>query len=220
MFILKPFIVVLLLCLLLAAALSHASIQTAQAQQTPTPLLWQDVNRASLPFPDSDQFQLARTYRTLKMNRPALFNTLNRAPLEASKTISNTLLSLPLPDGSLVNFRLEESPVLPDSLAAKYPALKSFRGEATDNSGALMRCDWSPRGLHATILYQNQWVSIHPLAYDNADYYVSYYGSQVSESAENLRCQVDEHLHSLGQRQSPSATAENVPVGPIRTPIA
>ncbi|MBS1807005.1 MAG: IPT/TIG domain-containing protein [Acidobacteria bacterium] len=141
---------------------------------------------------------------------------LTQAPLEAIKGANDSLLTLPLPDGSFANFRLEESPVLPTSLASKYTGIKSFRGEAADHSGAFMRCDWSPRGLHATILYQNQVVSIHPLAYDNQDYYVSYFGSQINEQVNNLRCLVDERKHVRSSRQVESTSSENVPIGPIR----
>ena len=81
-----------------------------------------------------------------------------------------------------------------------------------------MRCDWSPRGLHATILYHDQWVSIHPLAYDNADNYVSYFGSDAANEAARLSCDVNEARHSVGNQSArvESFTSENVPSGPLR----
>ncbi len=180
--------------------------------------LWQDVKRASLSGYRAESWPVARSFRTLKLNRQAFLRQVNQAPLEAPQTESTTLLTLPLPDGSFVPFRLEESPVMPTSLAAKYPAIKSYRGVAVDNPNLVMRCDWSPRGLHATILSQDQWISLHPLAYDDSDYYVSYYGSEAQQEAESLRCDVDESKHLLLPTNPPTSSfpAENVPTGPLR----
>ena len=236
LFIHKSLIAVLLLLLFVAAlgagmkygtgsvsnlSLAHkAAGESAGRSRSPYRIpesdLWQDVNRATLTGYSLASTPFARTYRTLKLNRQMLLTRLNQAPMEASSATSETLLPLPLPDGHWANFRLEESPVLPATLAAKYPTIKSYRGEAIEKPGALLRCDWSPRGLHATILWQNQWISLHPLAYDEADYYVSYYGSQVTEATEGLSCQVDESRHLRSHRQVESATAENFPVGSVR----
>ena len=198
-----------LLSLLAVLALPHIFAQE---------VLWQDVKRSALSGYRAETLQIARSFRTLKLNRQAFLRQVNDAPLEAPQTESATLLTLPLPDGSFAQFRLEESPVMPTSLAAKYPAIKSYRGVAVDNPNLVMRCDWSPRGLHATILSQDQWISVHPLAYDDSDYYVSYYGSEARQQAESLRCDVDEskHLRLPVNPSTSSFPAENVPTGPLR----
>lgn len=185
---------------------------------TPQPAddLWQDVNPTSMPGNTAENPLAAHNYRTLKMNRSLLLTRLNQAPREASPTGSETVLSLPMPDGSLTNFRLEESSVLPAQLAIKYPTIKSYRGEAIDKPGALMRCDWSPRGFHATVLFQDQWISIHPWSATEADYYVSYYGNQITAEAANVRCQVDEAKHLINHRQVEAVSSEGLAVGPIR----
>ncbi|HEX4945113.1 MAG TPA: M12 family metallo-peptidase [Blastocatellia bacterium] len=217
-----------------AAALARAiqqqpepktSSQPSRTVPRPTPAptvqangdaLWQDVQRGSLSVNQTEQLQIAPAARTVKLNRAAFLRLAQQVPLESNQTESAVIITLPLPDGGFASFRLEESPVLPATLASKYPELKSYRGEALDGSGALMRCDWSPRGLHATILNQDQWISIYPMTADNTDYYVSAFGSEVASSAAQLRCEVDEAKHLVNRAQVESNEPENVPSGPVR----
>src|SRR5579862_4560254 len=42
-------------------------------------------------------------------------------------------LSIPMPDGSFPRFRIEESAVLAPELAARYPALRTYRGQGIDD---------------------------------------------------------------------------------------
>lgn len=209
-------VVLLVFTALLAVAVKapHAARSKPRVQTVDASWLWQEMRPDELPQASANP--PARSFRTLKLNRPALLARLAQAPLEAASLPSETVLPMPLPDGRFVNFQLAESSVLPPALAAKYPQLKSYRGTSDELPGALLRCDWSPRGLHVTLLWQDQWINIHPLAYDNADYYVSYDSSESSEATDALRCQVDERLHSLSPPESEMATAENIAVGPLR----
>jgi hypothetical protein len=64
----------------------------------------------------------------------------------------STLLELPHPDGGLVLFRVLESPVMAPELAAKYPEIRTYRGEGVDDPTASVRFDVSPRGFRAMVL--------------------------------------------------------------------
>src|SRR5438270_646945 len=39
------------------------------------------------------------------------------------------ILALPMPDGTMRNFRVWQTPMMPEVLADKYPAIKTFTGE-------------------------------------------------------------------------------------------
>lgn len=165
---------IFLFFLLLAGALGNAVLRQAKAKSAAPPppandVLWQDVNRLLLPRNEADSPSITRSARTLRLNREMLARTLSKAPLETSGattkgTTHETLLSLPLPAGGFAQFRLEASPVLPPTLAAKYPQIQSYRGEGV-GVAATMRCDWSPRGFYAAIMHGNQLINIHPLTF-------------------------------------------------------
>ncbi len=190
----KSLLLVLLLCLLLlAAVLGNVALRPMKAAPPPQPpnnALWQDVPRTVLGAYQTASLQRLRAARTLRLNRATLQQTLAQAPLETVGAESNTTLSLPLPDGRMASFRLENSPVLPPALAAKYPEIQSYRGTASDVAGAMMRCDYSPRGLHATILLGDDTVTIQRASLDSAEYYVSYFGNDYQAEVERFRCEV------------------------------
>ena len=87
-----------------------------------------------------DATLLAETLRDVAVERPDAVG----AP--------STLLELPHPDGGLVRFRVIESPVVAPELAAKYPDVRTYRGEGVDDPTASVRFDVSPRGFSAMVL--------------------------------------------------------------------
>ena len=64
----------------------------------------------------------------------------------------STLLGFPHPDGGLSFFRVIESPVMAPELAAKFPEIRTFRGEGVDDPTASVRFEVSPRGFSAMVL--------------------------------------------------------------------
>ncbi|MFN7930991.1 MAG: zinc-dependent metalloprotease family protein [Blastocatellia bacterium] len=209
MFIYNTHIVFFLGFALLLAVVVTAPAPVGLAQQAEAQRFWRVMQPEALP----GNPPLAQSARALQLDRAALLERLAQVPLEGAASAGEVVLPVPLPDGRFVNFQLAESSVLPASLAAKYPLLKSYRGTSNELPGALMRCDWSPRGLHATILWQGQWISLHPVSYDHPDFYVSDYGNEVMGEASNLRCLVEESNYP---RATSEAAVDGVAFGPIR----
>lgn len=90
------------------------------------------------------------TQRTVRLDIVALRRVLARAPLEFETNDNRAvMLPLPMPDGSLLRFKIEESPIISESMAASYPELKTYSGRA---DGATTRCIMSSLGFHATVL--------------------------------------------------------------------
>ncbi len=194
LFLQKSVFLLVLVCVLLLAVLGKAVLRPTKAASVPPPPpaaeLWQDVPRSALTTYQSESLARLRSFRTLRLNRALLAQTLAAAPLEAAGKISSTLLALPLPDGRMANFRLENSSVLPPTLAVKYPEIQSYRGVAADIAGAAMRCDLSPRGFHATVLLGDDSVTIQRANLNSADEYVSYFGNDYQAEVEQFRCEV------------------------------
>jgi len=84
----------------------------------------------------------------------ALRNLLRQTPRDSSGDISHQI-QLPMPDGSLANFQIVESPIMQDGLAQKFPTIKTFKVFGIDDPYASGRVDITPRGFSG-MLYTSQ----------------------------------------------------------------
>ena len=65
----------------------------------------------------------AKEYLTFRLNKEYCPKPLESGPIgvfAASKS-TNVIISLPMPDGRYLRFRIEESPIMESGLAAKFP---------------------------------------------------------------------------------------------------
>ena len=84
------------------------------------------------------------------------------------------VISLPLPDGTIVDFRLTPSAVAATELLEKYPEIRTFSGYQLSNPKNNGRFDITPAGFHGMFRYNGQLVFIDPLQQDSSRY-LSYY---------------------------------------------
>ena len=173
--------------------------QAVKARETPPQssstgsLLWQEPSLdASLPL--TLETEAARSTadglrRVLRLNTDLLTRTLSGATNESFRTAEDPgiTLPMPLPDGRLVMFQIEESSVLAPSLTARYPEIRTFTGQAVSLPGVTMRCDLTPQGFHATMLLPEGAVTIQPLTPSTpADLYLTYNGLPPGLTEEDL----------------------------------
>ena len=116
-------------------------------------------------------------YRTVMVDRSALTQVLDQAPLSTGRidTSSETVLQLPLPDGSFERFRIEDAPIMAPELAAKYPELRTFRGQGIDHPSHTLRFDSTPKGFHGMILTPSGSIWIDPFQEQDSDHYMVYH---------------------------------------------
>ncbi len=175
-----------LLCLLLLGvgfALRSNQIRQTSAAQTPQDIksspdnLWQEVKEASLQLRQAERQIVPQSYRTVRLNRDALAQLLGQTPMEFTEAArqSQVEMTLPMPDGGLARFRIEESPVMEPGLAAQAPELKTYRGGGIDDPTATLRFGVTPAGFHAIILSAKDSVYVDPYAQGDTDHYISYY---------------------------------------------
>ncbi len=92
------------------------------------------------------------SFEAFSLDRPTLEKVLSGASEEFSDG-RETIISVPLPDGTLGRFRIEHSLVVEPGLLTKYPELgATYRGYGIDDPTASIRFDLMPKGFHAMIL--------------------------------------------------------------------
>lgn len=143
--------------IILTAFFSSAGPLCAQLKNS---ALWQEVSEAqAAASPGTAQRATARReiipqkYRSLALQKTAMRLLLNRAPRESAGTMAKdgVEISLPLPEGGFGRFRIMESPIMEDGLAAKYPEIKTYVAQGIDDPSASGRIDMTPRGLRAMV---------------------------------------------------------------------
>ncbi|MEN8166285.1 MAG: reprolysin-like metallopeptidase [Pseudomonadota bacterium] len=109
-------------------------------------------------------------YRALSADEGALRQALAAAPLEYTSS-QGAQISLPMPDGTLQRFEVENSPIMAPELAARYPEIQTYRVKGMDDPSASGRLDMTPKGFHGMLTSSSGTVFIDP---DQAGGYRSY----------------------------------------------
>lgn len=131
--------------------------------------IWSDVDEPELAAKSMD---LATVYyRRLQADSNALRQMLDQAPLEENGS-SAVELELPLPYGSMQRFVVEESPVMAQPLASRYPGIRTFKVRGVDEPASSGRLDLTPQGFHGMLTTPAGTVFIDP---DAEGGYRSYY---------------------------------------------
>lgn len=153
--------------------------------------LWQPVDEQSIA-PGPARPLVPASYRTVRLNEAALNEILARAPMEFTVARNEQpIITLPMPDGTIARFQFEESPIVEQALADKYPELKTYRGQGLDDPTATLRFDWLPTGFHAMILSPSGTVLIDPYATGDRSNYMTYWKRDAVRNPESFVCHVD-----------------------------
>jgi hypothetical protein len=174
--------------------------------------IWQDVSETRIAGAVARPFAPER-YRTLRLDETALRAVLTRAPMEfTAGRMSSVELALPMPDGALARFRIEESPIMEPGLAARYPEIHTYRGRGIDDPTATTRFGWTSAGFHAIILSANKGtVYIDPYRRGDTEHHISYFKRDNRANGRTFTCQVltpEGHVESMTDLLSPEEMAE------------
>lgn len=77
---------------------------------------------------------LPKAYSSFELNFKSIQTELATAPVERSGIGSGQRIDLPFPDGSTQSFVTVSSPVMEAQLAAKYPAIQSYKAWTKDKN--------------------------------------------------------------------------------------
>ncbi len=181
-----------------AALLALLLVPFTATAQVPGDQLWSDVDESSLKS-RTERDVVPRRYRTVVLDLEALDGILSSIPPEtdtdptkASGT-DEVILSLPLPDGGFARFSVVESPIMEPGLAAKFPEIKTYRGQGVDDPAASVRFDRTPAGFHAMIRSPAGSIYIDPYSREDTEHYISYWSRDASSSGRTFECGVRGH---------------------------
>lgn len=176
--------------------------------------VFRDVDETSFAASPGERAIAPKAYRLLELQRPALDGVLSRAPMEgtAAARTAKLALWLPMPDGNCESFEIEESPIMEPALQARFPDIRTYRGQGIEDPTATVRFDVTPAGFHAMVLSQVGTWYIDPLQRGDVDHYMSYAKSALTPRP-GWRCDVtDTAEHGItGLAHGPLATNPNGP---------
>ncbi len=117
---------------------------------------------------------LPKAYSSFELNFKSIQSELSTTPAERSGIGTGQRIDLPFPDGSTQSFITVSSPVMEAQLAAKYPAIQSYKAWTADKK-YVARFDVSPAGFHASIRGPEGEIYVDPLYKDDLESYIVYY---------------------------------------------
>ncbi|MEP7213589.1 MAG: M12 family metallo-peptidase [Acidobacteriota bacterium] len=157
--------------------------------------IWTQVGEASLQQQDQLQRQdVPRAYRTFRLDKQALIGVLDRAPDEFARAerSADSVITLPMPDGSLAKFRFEHSLVVERGLLDKYPELgRTYRAVGIDDPTASARFDLLASGFHAIVLSRGGTVLVDPYTAGDVSTYITYDKADAPRSSD-FSCDFDD----------------------------
>jgi hypothetical protein len=158
--------------LLLCAALSAFGFLNSQTSDK----YWSASPEQEIKVTGKRQI-VPKKYLTFKLNGIELKNKLFSAPNEKDVKIneSTCIITLPVPDGSMQQFRVVEAPMMERGLAEQFPEMKTFSIKGIDDPYANGKLDWTETGFHGNVRSVNGDFFIDPYCVGNVTDYITYY---------------------------------------------
>ncbi|MDB6124069.1 MAG: hypothetical protein JWQ71_3062 [Pedosphaera sp.] len=152
--------------------------------------LWQAVDSIPQSRSADEAWVRPDKFRAFNLNHTALHGIFDQTRKEFSRdgVSAPSIITLPMPDGTMARFEILESPVMAPELAVQYPEIKTYIGQGIDDPTATVRLDLTPAGFHSQVLSPNGAVYIDPYSRGDTNLYVAYYKSDYHKSADGFKC--------------------------------
>ncbi|MEM7028933.1 MAG: reprolysin-like metallopeptidase [Chloroflexota bacterium] len=179
--------------------------------------LWQNADEFQLQARGVQGMRviIPTQYRLVSVDLSSLDTLLSSAPQSGSAAARNAsvILPLPLPDGTMQDFRIEAFNLMEPALAAKFPEITTYRGWGIDDPTATIRLDRTPAGFHGLILSATGSIYIDPYSTRDLTHYISYYRSDYDNiwQKERFDTVLDNPNLAANEAQQPSSPESTTP---------
>lgn len=143
--------------------------------------LWNEVSTLNLATRVGEPLINLQNFGLYRLNSEPMQQVLRQAPLEFRPGYleQKVVISVPRPDSSFARFRVAESPIMEEGLAAEFPDIKTYRGVDIDNPTDTIRFDVTVHGFRAQVLSPNGNYYVDPYFKGQTELYSSYFRSSV-----------------------------------------
>jgi hypothetical protein len=155
------------------AKASTEPVKTAGAAKIPSEPVWEKAHPdVELKFRRGAALPLR--YTIYRIDTQQLGDWLRQVPKldEQEKSQKAGTITLPAPDDQTITFKLFNQPVMAPELAAKFPEIMTFRGQAENQPATSVQCEFTPRGFTAQILSTQETYLIEPLENQGLNLYI------------------------------------------------
>ncbi len=154
---------------------------------------WKFETERSAVKHNTPQTIVPKIYKTTSLSFDQYRAFLKSAPAESSSnTYYNGLeISLPYPDNSFKRFKIVETKMMEEPLAAQFQQIKTYTGRGIDDSSASVWIDCTTQGFHAFVLTPKGSLFIDPYQKGNNNLYITYFSKDyVNRAKEIFKCLV------------------------------
>ena len=144
---------------------------------------FQKISDIVLPELAGKKYQKPQKEEYYTLNYETLVKTIS------SNARAKTRISLPIGNGKMKEFEVQETFMMEEQLAKKYPSIKTYKGVSADGT-MMVNFDLGPYGLHASIIGSEGDMYIEPVTNEDKNHYYFYLGKDQIEE--------DEHVYSCG----------------------
>lgn len=148
--------------------------------------VWRELNTQNVPTKGERRIQ-PEAYKVFLANDSYIKNllfSLSEVPQQGA------ILALPAPDGSMMNFKVWQTPYMEPELAAKYPGIKNFTGVLVDDPAVTASINYTYKGFNAMVYNGGNTFLIDPYSDQNDGYYICYYKHDYKKAARPFSCGV------------------------------
>ncbi|MCO6161574.1 reprolysin-like metallopeptidase [Flavobacterium sp. NRK F7] len=159
--------------------------------------IWEKTTESELStFSKATRNSMPTAFQLYKLNLSDLKEKLIGAPNDLSRQTSNIILTFPVSNGVLNQFRIYDSPVMEEGLAVKFPDIKTYLGKGIEDPTATMRFSITEFGLHAMILSGNSGTTYIDTYTSDLKNYIVYNRSNLLRT-NGFECSFDEMNHDI-----------------------
>lgn len=159
-------------CLFITACKNKATVNSLEENLNSSTGLWSS-KQIKLP----NELNIS-SYNSYLLDTIKLKGILNQVTGQDPNS-SSVLLELPNPDSSYSNWKIALTNTMSEELMAKYPELKTFKGNQVDHPSNTVRLEWTGQGFTAMMKNGSSTTIVQPLP-GSKTVYLCYFSKKLS----------------------------------------